>query len=197
MPGGGAWPACLKRRSGYRSKKNLSLYGLSEKRKGFVHNPMAKDFDNMGPWLVGSLVRMARLRPFLCQSLNMCNGRWSKRIIKFFLSVLGLLFLPLPVDGAEKPVEPPQEIQGFIPVQLRTFSIPTLSGNGWLGRGPLTMVLVVHGERGVSRLCRYMPRVFEAITLTVDQYPVPIINDKYQLDEIGAQLHKAINMAAS
>ncbi len=109
--------------------------------------------------------------------------------------MLGLLFLPLPAQGAEKPLEPPQEIQGFIPVQLRTFSIPTLSGNGWLGRGPLTMVLVVRGERGVSRLCRYMPRVLEAITLTVDQNPVPIINDKYQLDEIGAPLHKAINRA--
>lgn len=149
----------------------------------------------MGPWLVGGPVRMARLRPFLCQNLNRCNGRWSQRIIKFFLSVLGLLFLPLPADGAEKPVDPPQEIRGDIPVQLRTFSIPTITGNDWLGRGPMTMFLVVRGERNVSKFCRYMPRVYEAITLTVDQYPIPIISDKYQLDEIRAQLHKAINNA--
>ena len=149
----------------------------------------------MGPWLAGGLVGMARQRLFLCQNRIRLGGWWSKRIIKFFLSVLGLLFLPLPADGAEKPVDPSREIQGYIPVQLPTFAIPTISGNGWLGRGPMTMFLVVRGEREVSRLCRYMPRIHEAITLTVDQTPVPIIGDKYQLDEVGAQLHKAINRA--
>ena len=55
------------------------------------------------------------------------------------------------------------------------------------------MFLVVRGQKNVEIFCRYMPRVREAITLTVDQTPIPILGQKYQLKKIGTLLHRAIN----
>ena len=115
--------------------------------------------------------------------------------MKVLLSALVFLLLGLSGAAAEKHDQEPVRFEGYIPVQLRSFSIPLIAGDGWLARGPITMFLVVRGQDNVSKLCRYLPRVREAITLTVDQSPVPMVGEKYQLDIIGARLHRAINQA--
>lgn len=87
------------------------------------------------------------------------------------------------------------EIRGYIPVQLRSFSIPIVSSAGGRAQGPISLFLVVRGEKNVTTLCHNLPRIREAIALTVDQNPVLVIGGKYQLDEVGVRLHRAINRA--
>jgi len=116
--------------------------------------------------------------------------------LRILLAALGVVvLLASGADAQTKPKEPRSEVKGYIPVQLRSFTIPTMAGDGRMGRGPITMFLVVRGEANVTVLCRYLPRIREAITLTVDQSPVPVTGEKYQLDEIGGRLHRAINRA--
>ena len=105
------------------------------------------------------------------------------------------MLLGLSGVSAEKHEPEPVRFEGYIPVQLRSFSVPLISGDGWLGRGQITMFLVVRGQDNVTKLCRYLPRVREAITITVDRNPIPIVGKKYQFGEIGARLHQAINLA--
>lgn len=115
--------------------------------------------------------------------------------MKALLSALVFLLLGLSgAYGEEHEPEPPR-IEGYIPVQLRSFTVPLVAGDGSYGRGPITMFLVVRGQDNVTKLCRYLPRVREAITITVDRNPISIVGKKYQFDEIGARLHRAINQA--
>jgi len=123
--------------------------------------------------------------------------RGSGQIIKYILPGLAVLLLSVSTAAAQKTEQPakPEPIRGYIPVQLPSFSVPVLLRGGWLGRGTISMFLVVRGQKRVETFCRYMPRVREAITLTVDQNPIPITNRKYQLGKIGSLLHQAINKA--
>ncbi len=115
--------------------------------------------------------------------------------MKVLLSALAFFLLGLSGAYAEKHDQEPARFEGYIPVQLRSFSIPLIAGDGWLGRGQITMFLVVRGQDNVAKLCRYLPRVREAVTVAVDQSPIPMVGKKYQFDEIGARLHRAINKA--
>jgi len=87
------------------------------------------------------------------------------------------------------------EVRGYISVQLQSFSIPTVGADGGIGHGPMTIFLVVRGQQNVESLCQYLPRVREAITITVDQSPVPVMGKKYKLQEIGERLLQRINRA--
>ena len=109
--------------------------------------------------------------------------------------MLSAVVLTLSSAAAEKHEQPdrPEPIRGYIPIQLPSFSVPVVAPDGWLGRGTISMFLVVRGQTNVETFCRYMPRVREAITLTVDQTPIPILKKKYQLEKIGTLLHQAIN----
>ena len=44
------------------------------------------------------------------------------------------MLLGLSGAAAEKHEPEPVRFEGYIPVQLRSFSIPLISGDGWLGR---------------------------------------------------------------
>ncbi len=123
------------------------------------------------------------------------QGGGSGKIVKYFILALGILLLPFSGAAAEKSIKPTSMVRGYVPVQLESFSVPTIIGNNLPGRGPITLFLVVRGQWNVTRLCRYLPRVHEAITLTVDQNPVPVVGETYQLDDIGQRLHRAINNA--
>ncbi|NQU60317.1 MAG: hypothetical protein HQ512_04240 [Rhodospirillales bacterium] len=59
----------------------------------------------------------------------------------------------------------------------------------------MTIFLVVRGQNNVESLCQYLPRVHEAITITFDQSPIPVIGKKYQFQEIGEHLLQRINRA--
>ena len=122
------------------------------------------------------------------------SGSRSKPIIKILISVLSAVVLTLSAASAEGHEPPkPEPIRGYISIQLPSFSVPVVARDGWLGRGTISMFLVVRGQKNVEIFCRYMPRVREAITLTVDQTPIPIPGQKYQLKKIGTLLHRAIN----
>jgi hypothetical protein len=90
-------------------------------------------------------------------------------------------------------VAAPISLEGYIPVQVRPFSVPVASPDGGLGRGTITMFVVVRGQKNVAAFCRYLPRVREAMTLIADRTPVPIAQNKYQLRDIGIRLHQTIN----
>ena len=122
------------------------------------------------------------------------SGSRCKPIIKILISVLSAVVLTLSAASAEEHEPPkPEPIRGYISIQLPSFSVPVVARDGWLGRGTISMFLVVRGQKNVEIFCRYMPRVREAITLTVDQTPIPILGQKYQLKKIGTLLHRAIN----
>ncbi len=123
------------------------------------------------------------------------SGPRSKPIVKILISVLSAVVLTLSGAAAEEHEQPdrPEPIRGYIPIQLPSFSVPVVTRDGWLGRGAISVFLVVRGEKNVETFCRYMPRVREAVTLTVDQTPIPILGKKYQLKKIGISLHQAIN----
>ncbi len=115
-------------------------------------------------------------------------------IARFLILVFSAVVLTLSAASAEEHEPPkPEPIRGYIPIQLPSFSVPVVSPDGWLGRGTISMFLVVRGQKNVETFCRYMPRVREAITLTVDKTPIPILGRKFQLKKIGILLHQAIN----
>ena len=87
------------------------------------------------------------------------------------------------------------EVQGTILVQLRSFSVPIVNSAGGRAQGPISLFLAVRGEKNFATLCYNLPRIREAIALTVDQSPILVIEGKYQLDEIGVRLHREINRA--
>ena len=99
------------------------------------------------------------------------------------------------LSAASAQEEEKAEVRGYIPVQLRSFSVPVVSSAGVRAQGPITLFLVVRGEKNFATLCYNLPRVHEAIALTVDQNPVPVVRGKYQLDKIGVLMHQAINRA--
>ena len=130
----------------------------------------------------------------------------TKVYFRYFIFLAGALLLAAGGVGAkeadkekesgaskEAKAKPPISLEGYIPVQLRPFSVPVRSLDGGLGRGSITMFLTVRGKKNVESFCRYLPRVREAITLTVDRSPIPVEESGYRLDAIGRQLHQSIN----
>jgi len=71
--------------------------------------------------------------------------------------------------------------------------VPVATPGGGLGRGMISMFVIVRGQKNVATFCRYLPRVREALTLTVDRNPVPVVQNKYQLKDVTKRLHQAIN----
>jgi hypothetical protein len=96
-------------------------------------------------------------------------------------------------ESKESKIAPPVFLEGYIPVQIRPFSVPLAFPGGGLGLGTVTMFVIVRGQKNVTTFCRYMPRVREALALTVDRSPVPIAQNKFQLKDISKRLHQAIN----
>ncbi len=99
------------------------------------------------------------------------------------------------LSGASAQEQEKAEVRGYIPIQLRSFSVPLVDNSGGRSQGPISLFLVVRGERNFVTLCHNLPRIREAIALTVDQSPILVLRGKYQLDEIGARLHRVINRA--
>lgn len=126
--------------------------------------------------------------------------------LRFFISLVGILLLcqgsalaqesKEPKEGEESKkaeIKPSISLEGYIPIQLKPLTLPVMSPDGGLAQGTISMFVIVRGQRNVTAFCRYLPRVREAITLTVDRIPVPVVKGKYQLKDTGERLHKAIN----
>ncbi|MCH7865963.1 MAG: hypothetical protein IIC56_12205, partial [Proteobacteria bacterium] len=101
------------------------------------------------------------------------------------------------LSGASAQEKAPEkaEVRGTILVQLRSFSVPVVNSAGGRAQGPISLFLVVRGEKNFTTICHNLPRIREAIALTVDQSPILVIEGKYQLDEIGVRLYREINRA--
>ena len=123
------------------------------------------------------------------------SGPRSRPIVKILISVLSAVVLTLSGAAAEKHEQPdkPEPLRGYIPIQLPSVSVPVVTRDGWLARGTISMFMVVRGQKNVETFCRYRPRVREAITVTVDKDPIPILKKKFQFENIGTLLHQAIN----
>ncbi len=123
--------------------------------------------------------------------------------LRFFIPLVGVLLLFFGTawaqetkeaeEGKEAKSVPSISLEGYLPIQLRPITVLVKSPDGRLGRGTISMFLIVRGKNNVAVFCRYLPRVREAITLTVDRSPVPVVNGRYQLKNTQGLLHKAIN----
>ncbi len=59
--------------------------------------------------------------------------------------------------------EKPEVINGEITVQLDSFLFPIFAKGGWLTQTPMTVFMKVSDQSDVKALCRFVPRVREAI----------------------------------
>ncbi|NQV82693.1 MAG: hypothetical protein HQ494_02630 [Rhodospirillales bacterium] len=124
-------------------------------------------------------------------------------LFRLFISLVSIFLLsfgPTLAQESKEAQEPKKtkaapsiSLEGYIPVQLRPFSVPVALPDGGLGRGTITMFVVVRGQKDVATFCHYLPRVREVLTLTADNTPVPIVQNQYQLQDIGERLHQSIN----
>jgi len=91
--------------------------------------------------------------------------------------------------------EKPEVINGEITVQLDSFLFPIFAKGGWLTQTPMTVFMKVSDQSDVKALCRFVPRVREAITITVDQNPIVVSENKYQLGDLESRLQQVVNKA--
>ncbi len=124
----------------------------------------------------------------------------SSLIVKRLISALCAFLLTLSGASAEKhegagEADKPKVIEGGIPVQLKSFMVPIVTKDGWLTQAPMTLFMVVGDRESVEILCRNVPRVNEAVTITVDKNPITLSGNQFQLGDMGSRLLKAVNRA--
>jgi hypothetical protein len=91
--------------------------------------------------------------------------------------------------------ERPKVTNDEITVQLDSFLFPIFAKGGWLTQTPMTVFMDVRGQFNAKTLCRYVPRVRGAITIMVDQNPIVVSENKYQLGDLESRLLQAVNKA--
>ena len=84
-------------------------------------------------------------------------------------------------------------IKGDITIQLESFLFPIIAEGGFRTHTPMTLFLIVDGQKSAETLCRYVARVREAVSILVDQNPIVVSNNKYQLGDINSRLRQAVN----
>lgn len=72
---------------------------------------------------------------------------------------------------------------------------PLVTSDGVLNQAPMTLYLMVDGQGSVETLCRFVPRVLEAVTITVDNNPIVVSGNEYQLGDLGTRLLRTVNKA--
>ena len=80
-----------------------------------------------------------------------------------------------------------------IPVQLESFTIPALNEAGQKINAPVSLFIEVGEEEDVKTVCRAIPRLKDAINITINLNPISVRDGRLDLGGVDAPLLKAVS----